>query len=374
MGIAAPPALPTVPALGTPKHTASRRFDGLVAILSTFFGAGLYLDGWAHVHGHVDQSFFTPWHAALYSGFLVVAAVIGGTALAGMRRGLPLRESVPAGYELSLLGAGIFLVGGVADMAWHIVFGIEANVDALFSPTHLILALGGVLMASGPFRSAWRRADAGHEAAMPWAAVLSLTVVLSVITFLLQIAHPLVNPQAGGSVPDLRTFVFYRQALGVSGVIIQTAVVMALVLLSARRFVLPFGALTAILGLNALALSFLGRQVGGLDGGLGLVPAALVAGLLADTLYAALRASPLRSSQLGFRLFAFGVPVVFYLVYFLALAATTGIWWSIHLWLGSVVVAGITGWLLSYVAIPPLGAPTGGARRSGPPSAGPSPC
>jgi hypothetical protein len=246
-------------------------------------------------------------------------------------------------------------------MAWHIVFGIEANVDALFSPTHLILAVGGVLMASGPLRSAWRRADAGHEPAMPWAAVLSLTVVLSVITFLLQIAHPLVNPQASGSVPDLRTFVFYRQALGVSGVVIQTAVVMALVLLSARRFVLPFGTLTAILGLNALALSFLGRQVGGLDGGLSLVPAALVAGLLADTLYAALRASRLRSSQLGFRLFAFGVPVVFYLVYFLALVATTGIWWSIHLWLGSVVVAGITGWLLSYVAVPPpIGAPAAG--------------
>jgi hypothetical protein len=284
-----------------------------------------------------------------------------------MRRGLPLRESVPTGYELSLLGAGIFLVGGVADMAWHIVFGIEANVDALFSPTHLILAVGGVLMASGPLRSAWRRADAGHEPAMPWAAVLSLTVVLSVITFLLQIAHPLVNPQAAGSVPDLRTFVFYRQALGVSGVVIQTAVVMALVLLSARRFVLAFGTLTAILGLNALALSFLGRQVGGRDGGLSLVPAALVAGLLADTLYAALGASRLRDSQLGFRLFAFGVPVVFYLVYFLALVATTGTWWSIHQWLGSVVVAGITGWLLSYVAVPPLGAPTGGARRSGPP-------
>jgi hypothetical protein len=365
MGIAAPAARPTVPELGTPKHTASRRFDALVAILSTVFGGGLYLDGWAHVHGHVDQSFFTPWHAVLYSGFLVVAAVIGGTALAGMRRGLPLRESVPTGYELSLLGAAIFLVGGVADMAWHMVFGIEANVDALFSPTHLILAVGGVLMASGPLRSAWRRADAGDEAAMPWAAVLSLTVVLSVITFLLQIAHPLVNPQASGSVPDLRILVFYQQALGVSGVIIQTAVVMALVLLSARRFILPFGALTAILGLNALALSFLARQVGGVDGGLALVPAALVAGLLADTLYAALRASRLRGSPLGFRLFAFGMPVVFYLVYFLALVATTGIWWSIHLWLGSVAVAGITGWLLSYVAIPPLGGPTGGALRSG---------
>ena len=370
MGIAAPPARVTAPELGTPKHTASRRFDGLVAALSAVFIGGLYLDGWAHVHGHVDQSFFTPWHAALYSGYLLVAVVIAGTALAGMRRGLPLRESVPAGYELALFGAAMFLVGGVADMAWHIVFGIEANVDALFSPTHLILATAGSLIVSGPLRSAWRRAEADHEGVMPWAALLSLTVLLSVFTFFLQITHPLVNPQAGGQAPDLRVLVFYQQALGVSGVIIQTAVVMALVLLAARRFVLPFGALTLVLGLNAFALSFVGHQVGGLDGGLGLLPAALVAGLLADTLYAALQGSRLRGSLVGFRLFAFGAPVVFYLLYFLTVEATIGIWWSIHLWLGAVVLAGITGWLLSYVAVPPLGGPplggpTGGALRSG---------
>jgi hypothetical protein len=354
MRLAAPAPPTTLPERGTPRPPASKRFDGMVAILGTAFAGGLYLDGWAHVHGHVDQSFFTPWHAVLYSGFLVLAAVVGVTARAGLRRGLALRESVPPGYELSLLGAAIFLVGGVADMAWHIVFGIEANVDALFSPTHLVLAVGGVLLASGPLRSAWRRADPGNEpAVIPWPAVLSVTAVLAVITFLLQIAHPLVNPQAAGSASDFRGFVFYQQALGVSGVVIQTAVVMGLVLLAARRFVLPFGTLTTILGLNAFGLSFLSRQVGGWGGGLSLVPAALVAGLLADTLYAALRGNRVRNGQLAFRLFAFGVPAIFYLVYFLSLLATTGIWWSIHLWLGSVAVAGITGWLLSYVAVPP---------------------
>src|SRR5882757_7159669 len=159
MRLAAPAPPTTLPERGAPRPPASKRFDGMVAILGALFAGGLYLDGWAHVHGHVDQSFFTPWHAVLYSGFLVLGAVIAGSARAGQRRGLPLRESVPPGYELSLLGVAIFLVGGAADMAWHLVFGIEANVDALFSPTHLVLAVGGVLMASGPFRSAWRRAD-----------------------------------------------------------------------------------------------------------------------------------------------------------------------------------------------------------------------
>jgi hypothetical protein len=352
MRIAAPVGPTTLPRPGIPRPPASRSFDALVGVLGAVFAGGLYLDGWAHVHGHVDQSFFTPWHAVLYSGFLVLGAVIAGSARAGRRRGLPLRESVPPGYELSLLGVAIFLVGGAADMAWHLAFGIEANVDALFSPTHLVLAVGGVLMASGPFRSAWRRADDGRDPVLPWAGVLSITVVLSVIAFLLQIAHPLVNPQAAGSAGS-HSFSFDQQTIGVIAVIIQTAVVMGLVLLAARRFVLPFGALTTILGLDAFALAFLGNQVAGRDGGLSLLPAALVGGLLADTLYAALRGSRLRNARLGFRLFAVGVPVVFYLVYFLSLLATTGIWWSVHLWLGSVAVAGITGWLLSYVALPP---------------------
>ena len=37
---------------------------------------GVFLDGWAHAHGKVDRTFltcFTPWHAALYSGYLSVA-------------------------------------------------------------------------------------------------------------------------------------------------------------------------------------------------------------------------------------------------------------------------------------------------------------
>ena len=161
--------------------------------------------------------------------------------------------------------------------------------------------------------------------------LLSLTVVLSVITFFLQIAHPLVNPQAAGTVPDLRSLIFALQAIGVIAVVVQTAVLMALILLAARRFVLPFGALTMILGLNALALCFEGR-VAVWTAVLRFVPAALVAGLLADTLYAALRASSTRATaSWGSGCSPPGVPMLVYLLYFLTLLATSGIWWSIHL-------------------------------------------
>jgi len=47
------------------------------------------------------------------------------------------------------------------------------------------------------------------------------------------------------------------------------------------------------------------------------------------------------------------VPIIIYAVYFLALWITMGIVWSIHLAVGSVLVSGIAGWLISYVMIPP---------------------
>jgi hypothetical protein len=45
-------------------------------------------------------------------------------------------------------------------------------------------------------------------------------------------------------------------------------------------------------------------------------------------------------------------------VYFLALRLTEGIWWSVHVWAGAIVLAGLVGWLVSYLVVPPLGPQT----------------
>ena len=52
-------------------------------------------------------------------------------------------------------------------------------------------------------------------------------------------------------------------------------------------------------------------------------------------------------------LFTFALPATFYLCYFPALMLTEGIAWSVHLWVGSIMLAGIAGWLLSYLLLPP---------------------
>jgi len=55
------------------SHTpwAMLRRDGTVTFAGLGLLGGLYLDGWAHVHLRGLESFFTPWHGVLYTGFLL---------------------------------------------------------------------------------------------------------------------------------------------------------------------------------------------------------------------------------------------------------------------------------------------------------------
>src|SRR5262245_18314787 len=151
------------------------RLDWAVAVASGSLVGGFWLDGWAHHAFPQLETFFTPWHAALYSGFLALATVLLGALAAGRLRGRSWRRAAPAGYGASVLGVLVFLAGGVGDMLWHELFGIEVDLAALLSPTHLLLALGGVLMVGGPLRAAWRRPEAGGTWAALLPALLSLT-------------------------------------------------------------------------------------------------------------------------------------------------------------------------------------------------------
>ncbi|MBI2467911.1 MAG: hypothetical protein HYV62_08875 [Candidatus Rokubacteria bacterium] len=317
--------------------------DCAVVVLSAVFVGGLFLDGWAHAHGRVDQSFFTPWHAVFYAGYSAVASTLVASLLRNRARGYPWRGAFPAGYGLSLLGALIFAVGGVGDMIWHMLFGIEAGVEALLSPTHLALAVGLGLIVSGPLRAAWRRPEPPSTWAAQVPMLLALTLTLSLLTFFTMFAHPIVHPAAGAGRPYAGS-----EAMGVTGILLQTELLMGMILFAVRFCTLPAWALTLVVTLNAAAMGFLNPH-GGYP--LALVVAAGTAGLSADLLRAQVRPTARRPA--AWRLFAFVVPAAFYLCYFLALILTEGIAWSIHLWAGSIILAGIAGWLLSYLLLPP---------------------
>ena len=344
-----------------PRPPGGRAYDWAVCLLGFWFLGGLFLDGWAHNHIPELESFFTPWHAVFYSGFLAVAAFLLATVIRNHAKGYPWREATPHGYEHAVIGVLIFTVGGLGDMIWHELFGVEADVEALLSPTHLLLALGGTLILSAPLRAGWLRREAGDSGALGWRAMLppllSLTFVLSLWSFFTQFAHPLVDPwsAAGYRPPGSKGITLLRQALGIAGFLLQTGILMGLVLSTIRRWALPLGSLTLMFALNATLMSFMHDQYR-------FIPAAAAAGLVADLLLQRLQPTTERSGAL--RVFASVVPMIYYLFYYLALIITQGLGWSVHLWTGSIVLAGVVGILLSYLVTPPF--------QAGPPATSPA--
>lgn len=169
----------------------SLAFDWLMAVLSALVMAGVLQDGWAHAHGLVDQSFLTPWHAILYSCMAVAGIVLGVVGLRNVARGSSFRRALPFGYWTSLIGVVLFATGGVFDLFWHTLYGIETDITGLISVSHLWLALGGALLFVGPLRSLAHRFDAqtgGWKFTGP--AIISVLAMLLLLGFFTQYASP----------------------------------------------------------------------------------------------------------------------------------------------------------------------------------------
>lgn len=340
----------STPSISTPTRTkgypaGSVRFDAIFVLLSAWLLGGLAIDGWAHTHGQVDNSFFTPWHAVFYSGFMAVGLFLFVNQWRNLSKGYPLRRALPAGYELSLIGAAIFAVGGVGDMIWHTLFGIErALAETLLSPTHLLLAIGMALIMSGPLRAAWFRPERGGGWRMLAPMLLSAAMIWCILSFFTAFAHPFTEIYATQS--SRTSNAYLTQNNGVASIILQTVALSGIVLLLVRRWKLPFGALTLMITLNSLMMCVFQDYYS-------LVPGAAVAGLIADILLSRLKPSVDRPSR--FYIFAFSVPLIFYILYFISVHLTQGrIGWSVHLWVGSAFVAGITGLLVSFLLVSPF--------------------
>src|SRR2546427_5675790 len=112
--------------------------------------AGAYLDAWAHRHLARLETFFTPWHAILYSGIFAILIFLGTRALRNQARGYRLDQALPAGYNLSLIRAALFGMAGGIDLIWPLRFGIEVNLAPLISPPHLLLMLAGPPVVARP--------------------------------------------------------------------------------------------------------------------------------------------------------------------------------------------------------------------------------
>jgi len=174
-------------------------------------------------------------------------------------------------------------------------------------------------------------------------AILSMTAVLSVFTFFTSFVNPFVQTWT------LQTTFDDGKELGIASVLFLAGILMGFVLVALRRWKLPVGTLTLVFTINVALM-------GVFNDNYPLIPVATLAGLIADFLLWWLQPSTARPEAL--RLFAFSVPVIFYLCYFVPIILTVGITWKIHLWLGSCVMPGLIGLGLSYLMVPPRSAVT----------------
>jgi hypothetical protein len=322
----------------SPRALSTLRFEAIYVALAALVVAGGYLDGWAHRHLESTlESFFTPWHALLYGAYLATAGALAWAVLSNRYRGLPWRRAIPVGYGYPVAGAILFAVAGGGDLAWHSLFGIEVNAAALLSPTHLALATGLTLMVAAPFRAWQARPTIGDPPATHsvWPAITAVVLATMMAMFITQFVHPYTEFW-----PTYEPL--HGLANGINSVLVQSVVIAgAFVLLALHLRPLPIGTVTLLLMLPAAGMAFLA------DRWL-VIPIALAAAGAGEALVAAVRRDLARPVVL--RAATLAILIVLWAIYDAVLAHQYGITWSVHLWAGTIVLGGLVGWLVAYVA------------------------
>lgn len=310
------------------------RNDIVAAVIGAWSVVGLMLDGRAHETGAVE-SFFTPWHAVLYSGVAAALLALGVSAARARRAGHGRRLAFPAGYGLAAVGAGIMAFAGAADMLWHAIFGIEEDLAALLSPTHLLLLVGGLLLLSAPARAAWLRRGSPRGWRALWPAIASATLTATAVGFFVEFSSPFHDAGVLAGEGD-----HGGAELGIAGVLITTVLLTGTLAALTQRFGrLPFGAatlvFTGVVALLSLAADF---EVAGA------VAAAALGGLAADVILD--RAARGRHLSLVLAL----VPVPFWVVFYAIVAVSERLTWDVELWSGSIVLSALAAYGVALLA------------------------
>jgi len=252
---ATPPQASAEPGLDGARPVASDRANLVTALLGTWFTVGLFLDAWAHNNVPRLETFFTPWHGVLYSGFVASGAWIAWTVRDGLRAGRFDVRAVPLGYASSAVAVVGFAIAGGADLAWHTAFGIEQNIDILFSPTHIALIAAMLVIVTTPVRAMWAdrslAAAPGLRRLLP--ALLSACLATTLVLLFLQYANALVFTSRDVVIGLSRLDLDFTARL-VTAMAVTNLVLVAPLLTLARRWELPFGTAT-LLALAAGGLS-----------------------------------------------------------------------------------------------------------------------
>ena len=336
--------------LETARNTRTdARRDLVTELLGLWLLLAVFLDGWAHINLPGLETFFTPWHAALYSGMLATAAWTAAVIWRNRAPGQPLLKTIPPGYRGTAVGVVLFAVAGGLDLLWHEVLGIEVSLDALVSPTHLLLGFSQFLILGTAVRSAraaGHRAPGhtagGHAGNFAWtpAALFAVVLMTGLGAFFLIYVSAFVR--AGP------TAVFVPAPVGTPGRIqseLPVVITLASYLLTTALIIAPFlftlsaarrparGIVTLLVAAAAwLPVVMIGLRPTSIAGAAGTTVAAVVVDLLLTRI---------PDTWLGRRLPAVtaGIAALLWTGQLVAFAVTDAIRWPVSLWLGAVVLS-----------------------------------
>ena len=348
---AAPPLVTADARVDDDHRPTSRRRDDLRLLFGGFvLVLGLFSDGWAHTNIAEElESFVTPYHAGIFLGFALTALVLGRVLQRGRDAGRGFAASVPQGYGPAVVAMAMFAVGFVGDGLWHTAFGIESDIDALLSPTHLLMFAALVALFTSPWRAAAARQRAGVEAAdASWSARLPelLSVGLTTLTVAFFVMYVWVSSHglattgfvefAERTAPRDPTLVLeLSQMAFLAGSFVMTLVLVVPVVVMARRMPrLPRGTATALLVALGLAMAGM-RELQNAE----VLGMFLLAGVATDLVAGRAWTRPRD------RLLAIGVtlPLVLWSAYWASVGLAWSIGWVPELWTGQIVFATLVG-------------------------------
>ncbi len=263
------------------------------------------------------------------------------------------RRVLGAGYDLSVVGVAVAGIGGIADAVWHTLFGIEFDIEAAVSPSHLLVAGGIFLVVSGPARAAWAKRAFGLPAA------LSLLYGLSILAVILDYADPFTRVFGARPGAPTHALLQVEQSSALFAFLLYAVLVSGVIQLALARGPVAPAYIALVVGGNALVMVLVNSPLLGAHAG-AFVAVALVGGVLAGVAAAWLNPSPARPA--AFRAFAFLVPTLLYVVYAISVVIGPGTSWSPTFWSGLIVGGGLAGLLLSTLV---LARPARGAASPG---------
>jgi hypothetical protein len=196
----------------------------------------------------------------------------------GLGRGKPWNHALPDGYVGTLVAVLAFGAAWIADASFWVPFlgRNRTGLEALFTLPHLVEVAAAAVIVSGPLRAAARRGETTASAV----TLMSVALLLSVLTFATQFAHPLIDPWSAQNFSyrlDLQdiSLTWVADNLGVASILAQAAILVGTALLLNSAFRLSFGSLTLVFAVNGIFVTLTKQSYE-------LLPVAVLTGLAGD--------------------------------------------------------------------------------------------